>query len=206
MEIDIQYAMTTTRHATWSRKTCLMTPVVIVLNRVLLPVVYLSNIRQQLAIKKVATHRHLKRVEGVLHDVVGVEVVNAPQRHVNVCLRGIGEEEELCAGEGGEALHAKVFRLEHLEARRRLGAAGEHVGAGRVRRREGRLLDGVEAGCDGVDAAGGSVRSWAMMPGGSLAGAGDGARDVPVKGAREDEVIVCANLLQAGIVKGLVVD
>ena len=103
------------------------------------PAVNLPDIRPQPPLKGVAPNGHLELVEGVLHDVVAVELVDAAHGHVDIGLGGVGEEEELCAGEGVEALHAEVLRLEDLEA----GGAGGFVG--------------VQAGGDGVDAGGVSM-------------------------------------------------
>lgn len=110
-----------------------------------LSVINLPDIRQEFPVKDLAPNRHLERVEGVLHDVVGVQVVNPPHGHVDVCLRRVREEQELGPGHGAEALQAEVLRLHDLEARGGLGPERRAVG---VPRRG--LFNGVQTGGDGV--------------------------------------------------------
>jgi hypothetical protein len=123
-----------------------------------LPAVNLPNIRQQLPVEHVAPDGHLELVERVLHDVVGVQLVDASDGDVDVGLRRVGEEQELGARHGVEALQPKVLGLEHLEPRLRLGARedpgrrGGVGGGGDDPRCGGRILDGVQTSGDGVNA------------------------------------------------------
>ncbi|KAL6403094.1 putative multiubiquitin chain binding protein (MBP1) [Ilyonectria robusta] len=114
-------------------------------HRAHLSIVDLPNVRQHFPVKNVTPDGHLQGVKGVLHDVIRVQVVDAADGDVDIGLRGVGEDEEFGARQGGVALHAEVLRLQDLEPRRRLRSAP----AGRGARRG---LDGVEACRDGVDA------------------------------------------------------
>lgn len=125
-----------------------------------LPAVNLPNIRQQLSVKHLTPDGHLELVKRVLHDIVGVQLVDASDGDVDVGLRRVGEEQELGARHGVEALQPEILGLEHLEPRRRLGAREDPGrrrgvgGRGGEPRCGGRILDGVQAGGDGVDAGG----------------------------------------------------
>jgi hypothetical protein len=74
-------------------------------------VVDLPDVRRQLPIEYLAADGHLQLIKRVLHDIVAVQLVNAPEGDVHVDLCGVCEDEELCAGEGVEALHPEVLRL-----------------------------------------------------------------------------------------------
>lgn len=92
--------------------------------RSLLPgAVDLPNVRVQLPIKGLAANGHLELIEGVLHDVVRVQVVDPTHGNIHVGLHRVGEEQEFGAGQGVEALQPEVLGLEDLESRRRLRPA-----------------------------------------------------------------------------------
>ena len=71
--------------------------------------------------EEVAADGHLELVEGVLEDVVAVELVDHAERDVERGRAGVGAEDELDARERLEALEAERVRLELLDARRREG-------------------------------------------------------------------------------------
>lgn len=84
----------------------------------------LADIRKQPPVEQFAADGHLKLVKGVLHDVVGIVLVDPAHGGVGsgtAGLDGVGEEEELEPRLGGEALQAEVLRLHDLEARGGLG-------------------------------------------------------------------------------------
>lgn len=112
-----------------------------------LPVVDLSDVGVQFPVKHLTADGHLQLVERVLHDVVRVQLVDPPRGHIHVRLGVVGVQEELGARHGVEALQAEVLCLHDLEPGRRLWPGGDPV----CRRSGWGLLDGVEAGCDGVD-------------------------------------------------------
>lgn len=88
-------------------------------------IINLPNVRVELAVEHVAAHRHLELIEGVLHDVVGVEIVDFAHGDVDVGLHGVGEKQELCARLRVEALQPEILRLHDLEPRGGLRPAGE---------------------------------------------------------------------------------
>lgn len=112
-----------------------------------LPVVDFSDVGVQFPVKHLTPNGHLQLVEGILHDVVRVQLVDPPRGHIHVRLGVVSVQEELGARHGVEALQAEVLRLHDLEPGRRLWPGGDPV----CRRRQRGLLNGVEAGCDGVD-------------------------------------------------------
>ena len=71
--------------------------------------------------EEVAADGHLELVEGVLEDVVAVELVDHAERDVERGRARVGAEDELDARERLEALEAERVRLELLDARRREG-------------------------------------------------------------------------------------
>lgn len=95
---------------------------------------------------------HLGLIEGILHDVIGVELVDAAHDDLDVGLLGLGKEQELGAREGLEAGQAEEGALENFEA----GEGGTRQGGlGRVDNGRG----GQGAGyC--VDAEGGKGEGW----------------------------------------------
>jgi hypothetical protein len=88
-------------------------------------IVDLPYVRIELPVEHLAPDRHLQLVEGILHDVVRVQVVDPVHGHVDVGLQRLGEEQKLGAGQGGEALQPEVLRLQDLETRWRLGPDGQ---------------------------------------------------------------------------------
>jgi len=57
----------------------------------------------QSSVKLVDADGHLETVEGIGHDVVGIDVVASASNLIRVGLLGAGEEQELCAGGSLEA-------------------------------------------------------------------------------------------------------
>ena len=80
------------------------------------------NISSEMSIKSLALDRHVDLVKGILHDVVGVELVHPTDDDVDVGLVRLGEEQELGAGQRLETLQPEMLRLEHLQPRRRPSA------------------------------------------------------------------------------------
>jgi hypothetical protein len=70
----------------------------------------------QASIELLAPDRHLNRIKRVLHDEVGIELVNLPHHAVNVRLLGFGEQQKLGPRLRLETLHAEVARFEDLES------------------------------------------------------------------------------------------
>ena len=85
--------------------------------------------------EEVAADGHLELVEGVLEDVVAVELVDHAERDVERGRARVGAEDELDARERLEALEAERVRLELLDARRREGRDLFRDGMKRVKRR-----------------------------------------------------------------------
>ena len=81
-----------------------------------LATIHLPDIAPEPALKEVAPDGHLELVERILHDKIAVKIVYPAHGQVDIGLRGVGKKQELCAGQGGEALQTEVFRLEHLQA------------------------------------------------------------------------------------------
>lgn len=65
-------------------------------------------------IESFAPHRHLKLVEGVLHHVIRIKLIDLVHNNVHTASQRIGKEEEFRPGQGLEARQAKLFRLEEF--------------------------------------------------------------------------------------------
>lgn len=113
------------------------------------PVIDLTYIRVEFPIKHFASDGHLQLVKRILHDIIGVQIIDPSRGYIHVCLCSVGEDQELGARHGVKALQAKVLRLHNLETRSRFRSAGD--AAGRCDRRG--LFDRVEAGGNGVNTA-----------------------------------------------------
>jgi hypothetical protein len=70
----------------------------------LLSVVDFSHITQQLAVKHLGSHGHFQLIEGVLHDIVAVELVYPANGDIDIRLRCVREEQKLDARQRVEAL------------------------------------------------------------------------------------------------------
>lgn len=101
----------------------------------------------QSSVKLVDTNGHLETVEGVGHDVVGIDVVASASNLVCVGLLRAGEKQELCAGGSLETGQTEVRRLERLNA-------GGLVGS--IARRSRRGCDRRQGTRDGMDAVKGT--------------------------------------------------
>ena len=66
-------------------------------------------------IEALAPDGHLGLIEGVLHHVIGVQLVDPPHDDLDVGLLGLGEEEELGPRECLETGQAEEGRLEDFE-------------------------------------------------------------------------------------------
>jgi hypothetical protein len=106
-----------------------------------------DEIGGQSSVKLVDADRHLKTVEGVGHDEVGIDVIASASDLICVGLLGAGEEQELCAGGSLETGQTKMRRLERLDA-------GGLVCA--IAWRCGRGSDGGQRARDGMDAVKGT--------------------------------------------------
>ncbi|MCJ1240400.1 hypothetical protein MMC14_008402 [Varicellaria rhodocarpa] len=73
-------------------------------------------------IEALAPDRHLDLIEGVLHHVIGVQLVDPPHDDLDVRLLRLGEQEELGPRERLEAGQAEEGRLEDFETREGGGA------------------------------------------------------------------------------------
>lgn len=70
----------------------------------------------QSPIKLLTSHRHLQGIERILHDIVGVELINLRDNRITVRLVRFGEEQEFHAGRCLKARQAEIRSLEHFEA------------------------------------------------------------------------------------------
>lgn len=102
-----------------------------------------SDDRTETTLKALAPYGHLHGIKRILHDIVGIQLVDLAQHCIAILLHGFGEEKKLDTGEGLKALQTKVLRLDNLDAARGLGA---RVGFGN-------RGDGHQACRDGVDPA-----------------------------------------------------
>ena len=59
---------------------------------------------------------HLYRIERVLHNKVGVQLVYLPYHRINVRLLGLRKQQKFRPGQGLETLYAEVTRLEDFNA------------------------------------------------------------------------------------------
>lgn len=62
-------------------------------------------------LKFLAPYRHLQRIEGILHHVVGVEFVASSQDDIRIALRRLREKEKLRSCRSLVAAHEKARRL-----------------------------------------------------------------------------------------------
>lgn len=62
------------------------------------------DVRAQMPIKGLALDRHIDLVEGVLHDVVRIQLVDLADDDIHVRLVRLGEEQELRARQSLKAL------------------------------------------------------------------------------------------------------
>ena len=74
-------------------------------------------------IEPLTPNRHLHLIEGILHDIVGVQLIDAAHDDLHIWLLGFREEEELGPREGLETGQAEEGRFENLEAGE--GGAGD---------------------------------------------------------------------------------
>ncbi len=80
-------------------------------------------------IKGLAFDRHIKLVKGILHNVVRVQLVHPADDHIHIGLVRFGEEQELRAREGLEALQPEILALQQLDAGRWHAWSGHGVQA-----------------------------------------------------------------------------
>lgn len=73
-------------------------------------------IRAQMSIKRFALDRHINLIEGILHDIIRIELVHLADDDVHVGLVGFGEEEEFGARQGLEALQTEMVTLQGFQA------------------------------------------------------------------------------------------
>jgi hypothetical protein len=106
-----------------------------------------DQIGGQGSVKLVDADGHLETVEGVGHDVVGIDVVASASYLIRVGLLGTGEEQELCAGGSLETSQTEMRRLERLDARGLVCT---------IARRCRRGCDGGQGARDGMDAVKGA--------------------------------------------------
>lgn len=104
------------------------------------------------SIEFLTPNRHLDGIEGVLHNIVRIQLVYLPHRGINVGLCRFCEEEEFDAGLCLETLDTEVARFEDFNARGPRGERGGGEGsvfAGYVGRDWGRgaelLRDGMHS-------------------------------------------------------------
>lgn len=89
------------------------------------------NVSAQMAIKGLTLDRHIDLIKGILHDIVGVQLIHPSDHDIDIRLQGFGEEEELGPRQGLKALQSEALALEHFEARRGLPRSTRRVQAGR---------------------------------------------------------------------------
>ncbi|KAL1984406.1 hypothetical protein VTN96DRAFT_9185 [Rasamsonia emersonii] len=92
-----------------------------------------SQPRRQMAIERFTSHRHFQLVEGILHDVVGVELVHFAHHGVDIGHQRIRKQQEFGPREGLEAGETETVGFEDLDPR---------LGQGRVRERPAGLGGG----------------------------------------------------------------
>lgn len=73
-----------------------------------------------------APHRHLELIERILHDIVGVQLVDLFHDNVDIGHERVGEEQELRPRQRLKAGEAELVGFEAFEACR--GEAGVRVG------------------------------------------------------------------------------
>lgn len=88
-----------------------------------------------MSVKRLTLDRHIRLIERVLEDVIGVELINLTYDDVHIRLMRFGEEEELGAGQRLKALETKMLALQQFEARRT----------------NARCTKGIESGGDGMN-------------------------------------------------------
>lgn len=62
------------------------------------------------------SYRHLQLVEGVLHHIIRIQLVDFVHDGIHVAGHGVREEQELCPCQCLEAGQAEFVRLEELQA------------------------------------------------------------------------------------------
>lgn len=103
------------------------------------------HITHQPPIERLASHRIINLIKRILHHIVGIQLVDLPNYGIDIRLRGLSEQQELCARERLEALQAEVFGFEDFDTGWGFGTVEE----GRAR---GAVVEGVQAGGESVDA------------------------------------------------------
>lgn len=106
-----------------------------------------DQISSQRFVKFVHSDGHLKAVEGIAHDKLGIYLITSSRNSLGVRLLGAREEQELDAGGSLKAGQAEMRRLERLNS-----GSGCRTLAWRGRWRRHR----VKRAGDGVDAVEGS--------------------------------------------------
>ena len=74
------------------------------------------DIRAQVPVKSLAFDRHVDLVEGVLHDIVRVQLIDPANGDIYIGLKWLGKEQKLRPRQRMEALQPEVFALEHFNA------------------------------------------------------------------------------------------
>lgn len=151
----------------------------------------------QAPVKLLASDGHLDCVKWVFGYEIGVQLVNLLHNRIDVGLTGLGEEQELCAGEGLEALKSEAGRFQNLETRG-ARAHGRERGCWVY----GRWLQGFggQPASDGVDAVtrGSALlyACWRLAAEGGDVGAWVG---IPVECARENQQVIAGELVEARV-------
>lgn len=96
-----------------------------------------------MSVKRITSDGHLQLVERILHDIVGIQLIDLAHHGIHVLHQRVGEEKELGPGQGLEAGQAKLVGFKHLDSS--LWYSGVR---GRVRSR-GRGCAGAAATADG---------------------------------------------------------
>lgn len=82
------------------------------------------NIAIQPSIKLLTPNRHLNSIKRILHNKVGIKLINSPDNRINIRLRRFREQQELRPRERLKACQSKVCALQNFKPG---GAQGEIV-------------------------------------------------------------------------------
>ena len=137
-----------------------------------------NQIPPQRTIKLLHPHRHLHRIEGILHNKIPINLITPPYHDIRIGLLGAAEQQELDAGGGLEAGQAEVAALQRLDA-----GGGRFAVAGEV----GRQRRGVDGAADGVDAVEGAGEDEVIVAVELLQARGEGAVVDEAAGFVDDE-------------------
>lgn len=104
------------------------------------------NPSAQPPIKLLAPHRHLQRIERILHHIVGIELIDLPHNSIAIRLMRLRKQQKLDTRRRLKARQPEIRAFEHLEAGE-LGARNIGGYWGRCQRPSD-CVDAVECACE----------------------------------------------------------